>query len=149
MNELTNKGKKILFVLLIVVVCVFVFSCNDNDDSDGNDAQMSCTATPDESDACEGELENICEGTALADDFPFSTNEECKDLIQTWLESDNPCERAAGERMNTTAKIDETCHTAYPWWDNCGGSEDDYKCGCEGAWQYMQEILALANQEDC
>ncbi len=135
------KFRIILLITLIVILATysaFTVACGDDDDDDDDDDDfISGPCDPSEQNPCEFNL-----GCSDEYDFGYETVKECKeDIIQPFLDSNNPCEQAAGECLNTIEKQ--------------GPSEDNATCehlqpeSCEEAWELWNECLALAEQEEC
>ncbi len=132
-----NNTWKFVIIFILLLSLSFssaLFSCGDDDDDDDGGFMSECDYS--EQDPCELNL-----GCTDVYDFGFESVIECREeIIKPLLDSENPCEQAAGECLNTIEQYGP---------DEAGACERIQPETCEEAGELWSECLALAEQEEC
>lgn len=138
-----KKKRKTGYFIVGILLIFFAWSCDNDDDDDRGLTDESYDCDPHKEDACELIDDSHCLDEY---DFEFISARECKrELIPSYLNSNDRCERAVGACLDTMEKYgpDPECPC-----DGCPCVRLQ-PVSCDQAWQLWNECLALANQEEC
>ncbi|MCC6159419.1 MAG: hypothetical protein IT350_15320 [Deltaproteobacteria bacterium] len=126
--------------LTIAMSVSILVSCEQDDDTSESAGQNECVYY--EMHPCDTIDDTSCIGEH---EWGFEFTYECRDFIEDYLDSDDSCERLAGECLNSiyqygpVANVEgeaEVCMEINP-------------TSCDDAWNDWNDCLALAESEDC
>ena len=139
MKNIGFSGFLAISAVTISVLCLFIHSCASN----GRDeASSTCCACPGADNNDQYPCEFIVSGFEYNDnclnshEWGFQSVSECQDVINTFLNSDAPCDQAVGECLHTIEKYADDCARISP-------------DSCDEAWAEWTNCLAIGNADSC